>query len=154
MKKFTQKQKQQRGVKGESLLTDSLREAGLWSHKLINAGYGTVFDKLIIPPGGGYAVEAKTALEPRIPHSKITPNERRGLEKFMRQVGRDNACIIGIWLTEDTKRAFLIPWCQVRDAVCSGCRGSINMLEFPELPRKGSGWDMSCFGRRSKRDEI
>lgn len=145
--KYTQKDKQERGVKGESLLTDSLRSAGLWNHKLINAGYGTVFDKLIIPPGGGYAVEVKTRLQPRIEYSKIERNERRGLDKFMRQVGREHAYIIGIWLTDDTKRAFLIPWYQVRDVVCSGCRGSINMLDFPELPRKGGGWDMSCFGR-------
>lgn len=149
MKKLTQKDKQARGEKGESLITDSLRPAGLWNHKLVNAGYGTVFDKLIIPPGGGYAIEVKTRLQPRIEYSKIERNERRGLDKFMRQVGRDHAFIIGIWLTEGIKRAFLIPWYQVRDAVCSGCRGSINMLDYPELPRKGSGWDMSCFERRS-----
>lgn len=143
--KYTQKDKQERGTKGESLLTDSLRAHNLWNHKLINAGYGTLFDKIIIPPGGGYAIEVKTRQHPRIEYSKIELNERRGLDKFMRQVGRDHAFIIGIWLTEDTKRAFLIPWYQVRDAVCSGCRGSIKMLDFPELPRKGSGWDMSCF---------
>jgi hypothetical protein len=151
MKKITQKQKQERGVKGESLLTDSLRPAGLWNHKLINAGYGTLFDKIIIPPGGGYAVEVKTRLRPRIEYSKIEANERKGLDKFMQQVGRDNAYILGIWLTEDIKRAFLIPWHEVRDAVCSGCRGSIKMLDFPELPKVGSGWDMSCFMRREGR---
>lgn len=148
MKKITQKQKQERGVKGESLLTDSLRPAGLWNHKLVNAGYGTVFDKLVIPPGGGYAIEVKTRIRPSIEYSKIEANERKGLDKFVRQVGRDHAFILGIWLTDGIKRAFLIPWVDVRDAVCSGCRGSIDMLEFPELPRVGSGWDMSCFGRR------
>lgn len=148
MKKITQKQKQERGVKGESLLTDSLRPAGLWNHKFVNAGFGTVFDKLVIPPGGGYAIEVKTRMVPRIEYSKIEANERKGLDKFVRQVGRDHAFILGIWLTEDTKRAFLIPWYQVRDAVCSGCRGSINMLDFPELSKVGSGWDMSCFGRK------
>lgn len=143
--KYTQKDKQKRGVKGESLITDSLRACGLWNHKLVSIGYGTVFDKLIIPPEGGFAVEIKTALVPRIPYSKITENERRGLDKFMRQVGQNNAYLIGIWLIEKTKRAFLIPWYQVRDAVCSGCKGSINMLDFPELPRKGSRWDMKIF---------
>ena len=147
MKKLTQKDKQERGVKGESLVTDSLRKAGIWTHKLVNAGYGTVFDKLVIPQGSGYAVEVKTRMRPRIEYSKIEPNERRGLDKFMRQVGRDNAFIIGIWLTEDTRRAFLIPWHQVRDSVCSGCRGSINMLDFPELPKAARGWDMSCFNK-------
>jgi hypothetical protein len=144
-KKLTQKNKQERGVKGEGLITDSLRPAGLWNHKLVNAGFGTVFDKLIIPPGGGYAVEVKTRMQPRIEYSKIEQNERKGLDKFIRQVGRDNAFIIGIWLTEDCKRAFLIPWYQVRDAVCSGVRGSIRMEDFPELPKVAGGWDMSCF---------
>lgn len=150
VKKITQKQKQERGTKGESLITDSLRPHGLWNHKLINAGYGTVFDKLIIPPGGGYAIEVKTRMQPRIEYSKIEANERKGLDRFMQLVGQDHAYIIGIWLTENTKRAFLIPWHEVRDAVCSGCRGSINMLDFLELPRKSGGWDMSCFGRRSR----
>jgi hypothetical protein len=155
-KKLTQKDKQERGVKGESLLTDSLRAAGLWSHKLVNAGYGTVFDKLIIPPGGGYAIEVKTRIHPRIEYSKISANERRGLQRFVQLVGRDYAFIIGIWLTEDTKRMFLIPWVKVRDAVCSGQRGSINMLDFPELPRMGSGWDMDCFiwGIGGREDEF
>ena len=146
MKKLTQKDKQERGVKGESLLTDSLRPAGLWNHKLVNAGYGTVFDKLIIPPGGGYAIEVKTRMVPRIEYSKIEMNERKGLDRFMEKVGPKHAFILGIWLTEDTKRAFLIPWYQVRDTVCSGCRGSINMLDFTELPKVAGGWDMSCFG--------
>lgn len=150
MPRFTQKDKQERGEKGESLITDSLRKAGIWNHKLVNAGYGTVFDKLIIPPGGGYAIEVKTRLQPRIEYSKIEQNERRGLDSFMKKVGRDHAFIIGIWLTEDTKRAFLIPWHEVRDAVCSEVKGSINMLDFPELPKVAGGWDMGCFERRKK----
>ena len=90
-------------------------------------------------------MEVKTRVIPRIEYSKIEANERRGLDKFMRQVGRDHAFIIGIWLTEDCKRAFLIPWHEVRDAVCSGGRGSIRMEDFPELPKIGGGWDMRCF---------
>lgn len=150
--KMTQKDKQVRGARGEADITASLRKAGLWNHKLVNAGYGTVFDKLIIPPGGGYAVEVKVRREPRIAYNtkSITPNERRGLDQFMKQVGRDHAFIIGIWQAEGTKRAFLIPWYQVRDAVCSGCRGSINMLDFPELPRVSGGWDLSCFKKVGK----
>lgn len=151
MKKYSQKNKQERGVKGESLITDSLRSSGLWNHKLINAGYGTLFDKIIIPPSGGYAIEVKTRLTPRIEYSKIELNERRGLDKFMKQVGRDHAFIIGIWLTDDTKRAFIIPWHEVRDAVCSGTRGSILMTEFPELQKVAGGWDMSCFKREGSK---
>jgi hypothetical protein len=143
--KMTQKDKQERGVKGESLITDSLRPQKIWNHKLINAGFGTVFDKIIIPPGGGYAVEVKTRMVPRIEYSKIEANERKGLDKFMEQVGPKHAFIIGIWLTEDTKRAFLIPWYKVRDEVCSGVRGSIRMEDYPELQKVKGGWDMSCF---------
>lgn len=147
MRKYSQKDKQARGEKGESLITDSLRKAGLWNYKLINAGYGTVFDKLIIPPEGGYAVEIKVRQVPRIAHNvkSITPNERRGLERFMKLVGKDNAFIIGIWKTEEFQRAYLIRWADVREQVLSGIRGSINMLDFPELPKRGSGWDMSVF---------
>lgn len=144
-KKFSQKDKQARGEKGESLITDSLRKAKLWNHKLINAGFGTVFDKIVIPPGGGYALEIKVRNTPRIAYNEksITKNERKGLTKFAQQVGEDYAYIIGIWKTEEFQRAFLIRWVDVMDAVCSGVRGSINMLDFPELKKVPGGWDMS-----------
>jgi hypothetical protein len=145
--KMSQKDKQKRGEKGESLITDSLRLCELWNHKLINAGWGTVFDKIVIPPGGGYALEIKLRKEPKIAFNEksITPNERIGLDKFEKLVGRGHAHILGIWDENGVRRAFLIPWCQVRDRVLSGIRGSINMLDFPELRRKGTGWDLSCF---------
>lgn len=151
MKKFSQKDKQVRGAKGEELVTSSLRTAKLWNHKLVNMGFGTVFDKLIIPPGGGYAIEVKIRNKPTIGYNtkSITPNERKGLNAFVEKVGEDYAYIIGIWYTESVKRAFLIRWVDVRDEVCSGCRGSINMLDYLELPKKGTGWDMSCFIRNS-----
>jgi hypothetical protein len=142
-KKYTQKDKQVRGQKGEALITASLRKAGLWNHKLINAGYGTVFDKLVIPPGGGYAFEVKTSLRPNIPYSRITRNERIGMEKFMQLVGQNNAFIIGIWKTEDFTRAFLIPWRAERSFILGGVRGSINMLMYQELEAVPGGWDMS-----------
>ena len=149
MKKFSQKDKQERGVDGEQKITSSLRSLKLWQYKFINAGFGTVFDKLVIPPGGGYALEIKVRQEPRIAHNirSITQNERKGLTKFMEQVGKDNAYIIGIWQTEEFSRAFLIPWHAVQEQVCSGVRGSINMLDFKELPKRGSMWDLSCFKR-------
>jgi hypothetical protein len=146
-KKLTQKDKQARGAEGEGDITVSLRKAGLWSHKLVNAGYGTVFDKLIIPPGGGYAVEVKVRKKPTIGYNvkEITPNERKGLTYFEKMVGQGYAFIIGIWKTEKFERAFLIPWYQVRDDVCSGRRGSIRMEDFPELSKVAGGWDLSCF---------
>jgi hypothetical protein len=152
MKRFSQKDKQVRGEKGESLITESLRLQNLWNHKFINAGFGTVFDKLVIPPGGGYALEIKVRDKPKIAYNtkSITPNERRGLDNFMNKVGRNYAFIIGIWQAEDSCRAFLIPWHEVRSAVCSGNRGSIDMLKFPEIPKKGIKLDLSCFGRRSE----
>lgn len=140
------KENQKKGVKGESLITGSLSKKKIWNHKLVNMGYGTVFDKLILPPGHGYAVEIKYYAVPKIPFSKIEPNERKGLDKFMKQVGQNHAYIIGIWNTED--RAFLIPWKDVRDRVCSGVRGSINMLEYQELCKTGkSAWDLSVMWR-------
>jgi hypothetical protein len=150
MEKLTQKDKQERGAQGEADITASLRKAELWNHKFVNAGFGTVFDKLIIPPGGGYAVEVKVRQEPRIAYNlkSISMNERKGLSKFEDQVGRNHAFIIGIWKTEDFARAYLIPWYQVRDAVCSGIKGSIRMEDFPELPKVPGGWDMSCFKGR------
>jgi len=144
---MTQKDKQLRGAKGEALITESLQKAGIWNHKLVNAGFGTVFDKIIIPPGGGFAIEVKLRKDPKIAYNpkSITPNERKGLDNFMNKVGKSHALIIGIWEAEGIRRAFLIPWCQVREGVLSGCRGSINMLDFPELRRKGTGWDLQCF---------
>jgi len=140
------KENQKSGVKGESLITGSLSKQKIWNHKFINAGYGTIFDKLILPPGHGFAVEVKYYAVPKIPFSKIEPNERRGLELFMKQVGDNHAYIIGIWSTEG--RAFLIPWEQVRDNVRSGVRGSIKMLDFKELPKSGkSSWDLSVMWR-------
>jgi hypothetical protein len=140
------KNNQKNGVKGESLITDSLSKQKIWNHKLVNIGYGTVFDKLILPPGHGYGVEVKYYAVPKIPYSKIEPNERKGLDKFMKQIGEKHAFIIGIWSTEG--RAFLIPWAGVRDSVCSGVRGSINMLEFREIPKLGKNlWDLSMMWR-------
>lgn len=151
-KKFSQKDKQVRGTKGESQITDSLRKAGLWNHKFINAGFGTVFDKLVVPPGGGYGLEIKVRQVPRIAYNEksITPNERRGLDKFARLVGENYAYIVGIWKTEEFERAFLIRWVDIRNAVCSGIRGSVKMLDFPELKKVPGGWDMSWIRRGEK----
>ena len=137
---------QKKGVKGESLITGSLSKKKIWNHKLVNIGYGTVFDKLILPPGHGYAVEVKNYEVPKIPFSKIERNERTGLDQFLKKVGKNHAFIIGIWSTEG--RAFLIPWEDVREKVLSGVPGSIKMLDFQELPRLGkSHWDLSVMWR-------
>ena len=143
------KENQERGSTGEALITASLKQSSIWNYKLINAGYGTVADKLIIPPGGAYLIEIKTRLEPRIAYNKssITNNERNGMDYFEKLVGKCHSYIIGIWKTKDFQRAFLIPWCQVRENVLSGVPGSIKMEEFPELKRSGKGWDLSCFGQ-------
>ena len=143
---FSQKEKQERGVKGEALVTASLKEMNLWNHKFINAGFGTVFDKLVVIPGGGFALEVKLRKDPTIAYNikSITRNERKGLDNFMNKVGKQNALIIGIWHTEEATRAFMIPWCQVREDVLSGRRGSINMLDFPELKKAGKGFDLQC----------
>lgn len=149
-RKMTQSDKVKRGSSGEADITKSLAKHGLWNHKLVNAGFGTVFDKLIIQPSGGWAVEVKTRKDPTIAFNtrSITPNERRGLDAFMPKVGADRAVIIGIWRPADDPhgRAFVIPWASVRDAVCSGRRGSIRMTDWPELPKTKTGWDMSRFG--------
>jgi hypothetical protein len=135
---------QERGETGEALITASLQLLELWNYKCINGGYGTPFDKIIIPPGGGYAIEVKVCKANTIGFSRIEHNQRKGLDRFMKQVGRDHAHILAIWDANGSKRAFLIPWCQVRDDVLSGCRGSINMLDFPELLKTSKGWDLSC----------
>jgi hypothetical protein len=147
MQQKRNKENQERGAKGEELITSSLKSSKLWSHKFINAGFGTVFDKLVIPPGGGYGLEIKVRKDPTIGYNEksITKNERKGLNAFVEKVGPGNAFIIGIWINEDIKRAFIIPWIDVRDAVCSGDRGSIKMQDFEELERKSSGWNLERF---------
>jgi hypothetical protein len=91
--KKTQKEKQERGTKGEAEITASLTKAKLWNHKFANAGFGTVFDKLAVLPGGGYGLEIKVRQEPTIAYnlSSIPNNERKGLDKFVKLVGEDYA---------------------------------------------------------------
>ena len=140
--KMTQKEKVDRGAKGEALITSSLKAMGVWNRKLINYGHGTPFDKLIVFPNRTYAVEVKTRLRPFISYSTISENERNGLDDFMKKVGDNRAGIIGIWLDGENKRAFWIPWKDVREAVLFETRGSIDMRLFDEFDRVGSGWDL------------
>ena len=58
-------------------------------------------------------------------------------------VGKECTYIIGIWKTKEDQRAFLIPWKKVYIDVCSGERGSIDMLEFQELEKVKGGWNFS-----------
>ncbi len=96
------------------------------------------------PSGGGWALEIKTRKEPTIAFNtkSITPNERRGLDAFMAKVGAAG-CHHRDLATGRRRagRAFVIPWAKVREAVCSGRRGSIRMTDWPaELQRtKGMG---------------
>jgi hypothetical protein len=143
---YTQKDKVKRGAEGERLITASLKEQGIWNYKLFNAGYGTLFDKLIIVNGKPFALEIKTRTEPHIAYSSISENERSGLEDFYRRVGERRAVIIGIWLAKDIKRAFWIRWKDVRQQIYSGQRGSICMTDFDELDRYKSGWDFQWLG--------
>ena len=145
----TQKDKQKRGQSGERLITDALAKLQLWNHKLVNYGFGTVFDKIVIPPAGGYALEIKVRQIPRIAHNpkSITNNEVKGLEKFYRLVGQDNAFIIGIWKDESNYKAYLIPWGTVREQVISRVRGSIKMQDFPVIKETNSAINLLCLGR-------
>jgi hypothetical protein len=143
---YTQKDKVKRGAEGERLITASLKEQYIWNYKMFNAGYGTLFDKLMIVNGKPFALEIKTRTEPYIAYSSISANERNGLDDFMRKVGEGRAVIIGIWLTKDVKRAFWIPWKSVRWNIFSGERGSICMTDFDELDRYKSGWDFQWLG--------
>jgi len=151
--KYTQKQKQERGTDGEAIVTASLRKSGIWNHKLVNAGYGTVFDKIAIPKGGGYAIEVKLRKEPRIAYNKksITPNEIKGLDSFVEKVGQDHAYIIGICDKGSNIRMWAIPWVAVRDDVKSGRRGSIKMEDFREIKPVGRSKRVFDFGFLKKR---
>lgn len=79
--------------------------------------------------------------QPVIAYSWISKNERDALTEFEGLIGNGHAFIVGLWL-KDEKRAFLIPWFAVKDSVCSGVRGSINMLDFSELPKLKGAWDL------------
>lgn len=142
---ITQREKQEIGQKWENEITKYLKNSKLWNHKLINAGYGTVFDKIIIPPGGGYAIEIKARENGRIAYNKtsITPNEIKGLTKFAEMVGADYAYIVGIWTTQ--KKIYVIRWVDVMEEVTSGRRGSIIMSDHLELQRIKGGFDFSIF---------
>jgi hypothetical protein len=135
------------GKKGESLISSSLKKSGFWRQKQVNLGNGTKCDFIAVHPVyGGYMLEVKTTdAEPVIAYSWISENERDALNEFERLIP-GHGFVVGVWLKDD-KRAFLIPWRDVADKVCSGCRGSIAMLDYPELERLGNGWDMRCLGR-------
>ena len=132
------------GTKGESLISSSLKKSGFWRLKQINLGDGTKCDFIAAHRlYGAFMLEVKTtdtADKPTIPYSWISENERKALIEFEGLIP-GHAFVVGIWYREE-KRAFLIPWCAVKDAVCSGCRGSIAMEEYPELERIGSLFDM------------
>jgi hypothetical protein len=139
------------GKKGESLISSSLKRNGFWRLKQINLGDGTKCDFIAAHRDyGAFMLEVKTTDSdvPTIAYSWITENERKALTEFEGLIGRGHAFVVGLWLRSEAKRAFLIPWYTVSEAICSGCRGSIAMMDFPELPRVSGGWDMSCFGRK------
>jgi Holliday junction resolvase len=135
------------GKKGEGLISSSLRNSGFWRLKQINLGNGTKCDFIAAHRQyGAYMLEVKTTDEnPVIAYSWVSENERKALNEFETLIP-GHAFVVGVWVS-DVKRAFLILWVDVRDAVCSGCRGSIDMLEFPELQRLGRGWDMRKMGK-------
>lgn len=152
MSKCTQKEKQQRGQKGEGEFRDSINDLKAWVKKMENAGYGTPFDYLVLMDNHNFAVEVKVRDAPTIGYNdrSITPNEKKGLTAFEQKLERNTSYIIAIWKNENKKRAFLIPWGLVRDDVCSGRRGSIRMTDYFEVPRKKLstgkwGWDLSLF---------
>jgi len=131
------------GKKGESLISSSLKQSGFWRLKQRNFGDGTKCDFIAVHPVyGGYMLEVKTTDgdSPTVPYSWITKNERNALIEFERLIP-GHAFIIGVWIRNEM-RAFRIRWVDVRDAVMSGMKGSINMLDHLELAKIRGGWDM------------
>jgi len=147
MKPMTQRERnnhnRELGKKGESLISSSLKRNGFWRLKQINLGNGTKCDFIAVHAVyGGFMLEVKTTDGdvPTIAYSWISQNERNALTEFEGLIP-GHAFVVGLWI-KDSKRAFLIPWHAVSVAVCSGCRGSIAMLDYQELPWIGGGWDM------------
>lgn len=136
------------GKKGESLVSSSLKKSGFWRLKQRNFGDGTKCDFIAAHRDyGAFMLEVKTTdtEKPTIAYSWVSQNERDALNEFEGLIP-GHAFVIGVWIS-DKNRAFLIPWRTVKDLVCGGCWGSIAMLDFPELPRVGNGWDMSKLGK-------
>ena len=135
------------GKKGEGLISSSLRNSGFWRLKQINLGNGTKCDFIAAHRQyGAFMLEVKTTdTQPVIAYSWISDNERKALNEFEALIP-GHGYIVGVWIS-GSNRAFLIPWAAVRDAVCSGCRGSIRMEDYPELPKVSGGWDMRGMGK-------
>lgn len=137
------------GKKGESLISSSLKRSSFWRLKQINLGDGTKCDFIAAHRDyGAFMLEVKTTDtddKPTIPYSWISENERKALTEFEGLVP-GHAFVVGVWV-QGINRAFLIPWHCVMDAVCSGCRGSIAMMDYRELERLGNGWDMGKLGK-------
>jgi len=146
---------QKRGADGEAALTASLKDSGLWSYKLPNIGYGTPFDRVIVT--AGHAIEVKVTKNGRVPYSKISENERKGLTRFQYLVGDEKtvAWILGIWKNKGKELAFMVPWYQVAEDVCSGKRGSVDLVKCGKMLSKrmrGGGWDVAGFLRGVRAD--
>ena len=137
------------GKKGEGLISSSLRKSGFWRLKQFNAGNGTKCDFIAAHRQyGAFMLEVKTTdYSPVIAYSWVSGNERKALNEFEALIP-GHAFVVGVWIS-GSNRAFLIPWQTVRDAVCSGCRGSIDMLDYPELRKMAGGWDMRRLGKES-----
>lgn len=139
-----------RGAEVERDFRASLNHIDCWARKMIPDMSGAPFDYLVLTDESRIAAEIKCTDDFRLPYSIIRDTQRVGLTAFERIAGNASYVVCQYRRKQDNgrydKRMFLIPWNAVRDEVCSGRRGSIDLSAYRELPRiDARSWDFSCW---------
>lgn len=152
---YTQKEKNDRGSNFESEFRASVNILPCWAYKLVNTSAGTPFDYILTFDGGAAAVELKRILHNRLGYSMIRDNQRIGLSQFEAKALTNKSFIVCNVKNENENRCFIIPWNVVRNDICSGRPGSIQVDTFQEIKRikidnKRYGWDLSILIRRNQ----
>ena len=144
MNYFTQKDKQKRGTDFEGEFRKSCNAYPCYVYKMLNMGYGTPFDYSMMVKGGAHALELKRIVKSRLAYSGITDNERNGLSQFELKVPTNKSWVLVNIKNEITNVCYLIPWREIKNEVCSGSRGSIQVRDYIKIPKiLNLGWDLS-----------
>lgn len=132
--KYSQKDKQKRGSSFEREFKASTHLIDCWTYKLFTTLSGTPFDYLLLTSKTNYGIELKRIASSKLPYSLIRENQRIGLTRF-EKLPRNKSIILCNIKKERENRTFIIPWKAVQKTVCSGRNGSINVKQYPEIPR-------------------
>ena len=140
--RYTQRDKQKRGVDFEHEFRKSCNAVKCWAYKLFASPSGTPFDFIVLTDNFKYGIELKRLKGYRLNYSVIRQNQRSGLSKFECVSGNISLIIVNV-KTENINKTYVLPWNKIADKICSGAKGSIDVRDFRELEKQGGMWDLS-----------